>query len=72
MDYRHLPDAPESVKYRGGHDPSDPPFEEPDEVDQADEDSPAEAAELKQTSTQEITGIVSVLKYFNRRFGINE
>jgi hypothetical protein len=69
MDYHHLPDAPESVKYHGGYDPSDPPFEEPDEVDQVDEDT---ESGLKQTSTQEITGIVSVLKYFDRRFGINE
>jgi hypothetical protein len=71
MDYRHLPDAPESVKYHGGYDPSDPPFEEPEEVDQGDEDCSAET-QLKQTSTKEITGVVSVLKYLNRRFGINE
>lgn len=25
MDWRNLPDAPESVKYHGGYDPSDPP-----------------------------------------------
>lgn len=82
---RHLPDAPQDSRYYGGRPTGEPDdvftvrcpkcdlLRNPDEAD-ANGLCPncSPEMQLKQTSAQEITGIVSVLKYFNRRFGINE
>lgn len=42
------------------------------QIDASRDSQIADDASLQETSTREINGIVDVIKYFNRRFGINE